>query len=90
MEKHKRQKRVKDLSLPFEGFARPAQVARAFGISEATLYKRIKEGKLPKPEKDGARITRWPVSVIRECLADQGGTVFAQSIHLDNRPNLAS
>ena len=68
--------RVKDLSLPREGFARPAQVAHAFGVSLGTLYNYIKKGKIPAPEKDGARIVRWPVSVIRQCLAEQGGSTL--------------
>ena len=80
----KREQKLRDLSLPLEGFARPAQVAHAFGVSRATLYNYIRAGKIPKPEKDGARISRWPVAVIRECLEQQGGSVFAQQAHPDS------
>ena len=66
----------KDLTLPKEGFARPAQVAHAFGVSRGTLYNYIKRGTIPAPEKDGKRIARWPVDVIRQCLAEQGGTTL--------------
>lgn len=86
----KREKQPRDLSLPMEGFARPAQVAHAFGVSRATLYNYIKDGKIPKPEKDGERISRWPVSVIRECLKKQGGSVFSRQVSLDNPPMPAS
>lgn len=78
-----------DLSLPLEGFARPAQVAHAFGVSRATLYNYIREGKIPAPEKESARLSRWPVAVIRECLAAQGGSVLPQA-HQDSQPRLAS
>lgn len=65
---------AKMLDLPAEGFVRPAQVARAFGYSLPTLYRRINDGAIPPFEKDG-RVSRWPVGVIRDCLAAQGGTV---------------
>ena len=79
----------KELSLPVEGFARPDQVAYAFGVSRATLYNYIKDGKIPRPEKDGSRITRWPVSIIRECLERAGGSVLPQA-RPDSPPRLAS
>ena len=84
------QEKTKDLRLPLEGFARPDQVAHAFGVSRGTLYNSIKKGKIPQPEKDGARISRWPVSVIRECLASQGGSVSCPQAHQDNPPTPAS
>jgi predicted DNA-binding transcriptional regulator AlpA len=80
----------KELSLPLEGFARPAQVAYAFGVSRATLYNYIKAGKIPEPEKDGKAISRWPVAVIRECLAKQGGSVLTQPASRDDQPIPAS
>lgn len=36
-----------------------AQVATLAGIKRTTVYARIKEGKFPKPEKDGPRCSRW-------------------------------
>lgn len=82
--------KTKDLRLPLEGFVRPDQVAHAFGVSRGTLYNYIKKGKIPQPEKDGARISRWPVSVIRECLAQQGGSVSCPPRSQDSPPTLAS
>lgn len=79
----------KNLTLPVEGFARPAQVAFAFGISRGTLYKRIKDGKFPPPEKIGGRISRWPVSVIREHLVREGGSVLVPGCQ-DSQPTPAS
>jgi Predicted transcriptional regulator len=90
MSEKKHIKQQKDLSLPLEGFARPAQVAHAFGVSVPTLYNYIKSGKLPAPDKDGSRISRWPVAVIRECLVKQGGSVFSPQVNQDNSTKLAS
>lgn len=75
--KPKRIKAPEELALPREGFARPCQVAHAFGISRATLYNRVASGSFPQPQKDGSRISKWPVSLVREYLAAQGGTVNA-------------
>ena len=86
----KREKPLRDLSLPMEGFVRPAQVAHAFGVSRSTLYNYIRDKKIPAPQKDGERISRWPVAVIRACLAEQGGSVFARQGHQDNPPTPAS
>lgn len=56
------------VDLPKEGRCRPAQVARVMGICRATLYNRIKEGKLPPLRKDGERISFWFVEEIRPYL----------------------
>ena len=56
------------VDLPTEGRCRPAQVARVMGICRATLYNRIKEGKLPPLRKDGERISFWFVEEIRPYL----------------------
>lgn len=56
------------LELPREGRCRPAQVASVMGICRATLYNRIREGKLPPLRKDGERISFWFVEEIRPFL----------------------
>lgn len=53
-------------TLPEIGYVRPKQVSHIMGVSRATLYNWIKEGKLPKPHRLGARMVAWPVEVIRE------------------------
>ena len=58
----------KPLDLPSEGFARPAQVAFAFGVSRGTLYNWIKRGIFPAPQKFGNSMTVWPVDVVRAHL----------------------
>jgi predicted DNA-binding transcriptional regulator AlpA len=42
-------------------------VAGLFGCSVPTVWRRIKEGKLPVPRKIGA-LTRWNVGVLRAAL----------------------
>ena len=73
------------LSLPAEGFARPAQVAHAFGVSRATLYNWIKGGSFPGPQKHGERISVWPVEIVREHIK-----ALNRGAHPDNPPTPAS
>lgn len=77
------------LDLPKEGFARPAQVAHAFGVSRSTLYNRIKKGEFPAPIKDGERISLWPVDLIRSLLSERFERIQPQD-HQDNQPIAAS
>lgn len=50
-------------------FLRPAEVAFILGISRSTVYKLVKEGKLPKPKKLGARITVFNTEEIKHIAA---------------------
>lgn len=87
---NKREKQPKDLSLPLEGFARPAQFAYALGISESLFWEWVKEERIPKPIKiEGLRISRWPVDEVRRVIAEQGGYTL-QPKHQEHRPNAAS
>jgi predicted DNA-binding transcriptional regulator AlpA len=56
------------LDLPKEGYARPAQVAFAFGVGQATIHNWMNKGDFPKAQKLGVRITVWPVEIIRREL----------------------
>ncbi len=78
-----------DLNLPREGFVRPKQVAYAFGVCRSTLYNYIRDGIIPPPIKDYGHISVWPVSVIRECLAKRGGSIYPPD-HQDSQPIPAS
>lgn len=57
-----------NLDLPREGRCRPAQVARMMSVCRATLYNRIRDGKLPPLRKDGERVSFWYVEEIRPYL----------------------
>lgn len=73
-------KQVKDLTLPLEGFARPAQFAYALAVSRATLYNLMRDDPdFPQPAKEGVNITRWPVGAVREYIAKKGGTTLTQA-----------
>lgn len=83
-------KKEKMLDIPKEGFCRAEQFAYVLGISESLLWQWVKDGVLPAPEKmEGARISRWPVNIVRKVIAAQGGYV-QQPIHQGNQPTVAS
>ena len=52
--------------MPANGRLTRHAIELIFGISRATLWRRIREGKIPKP-----REARWIVSEIREVLANK-------------------
>ena len=46
-----------------------AEVARAmFGLQRATFKRRVRDGLLPKPHKNG-RLNRWTIGELRQALA---------------------
>lgn len=60
-----------------ESLLSAAQVAERFGMSKATLYLRIREGKFPEPIAVGGkdihgrrRMARWPKSQVDEYIAE--------------------
>ncbi len=60
-----------------EGFLRPKHVAQLFDVSVSTLYKRVEDGRISKPLKDG-KISKWPVSEIREILRNHKRELLTQ------------
>lgn len=55
--------------LPATGFMRQPQVLAYFPFSSATLWRKCKDGKFPKPVKLSERVTAWRVGDIRAHLA---------------------
>jgi excisionase family DNA binding protein len=47
-------------------------VAALLEISKPTVWRWVREGRLPKPRKIGPNITRWEVGPLREALAALG------------------
>jgi prophage regulatory protein len=45
-------------------FVRATQVANREGVSVATVWRWVREGKFPKPIKLGAAVTAWRISDI--------------------------
>lgn len=46
-------------------------VCALFGVSSATVWRRVHDGKIPAPIKDG-QATRWIVGELRRALAVEG------------------
>jgi predicted DNA-binding transcriptional regulator AlpA len=55
-------------SLPDAAQTRLPVVAAIFGISPATVWRRVHTGHLPKPRKFGKRTTCWQVGELRAHL----------------------
>jgi predicted DNA-binding transcriptional regulator AlpA len=56
-------------SLPNEAQTRLPVVAALYGCSQATVWRRVKSGHIPKPRKIGQRTTCWQVGELRAHLA---------------------
>lgn len=55
-------------SLPDSAHVRQPIVEALFGCSSATVWRRVQNGKLPKPKKFSERITTWNVGDLRKAL----------------------
>jgi predicted DNA-binding transcriptional regulator AlpA len=55
-------------SLPDSAFVRQPVVEALFGYSGSTVWRRVKTGLLPAPEKLGPRVTAWNVGKLRRTL----------------------
>lgn len=55
-------------SLPNAATVRAPIVAELFGISEVTVWRWSKSGRLPEPKKVGPNTTGWNVGELRQCL----------------------
>lgn len=56
-------------SLPDDARARLPVVTRLFSCSNATVWRMVKDGRLPAPAKTGPRMTSWRVGDLRKALA---------------------
>lgn len=55
-------------SMPGDAYVRLAVILSLYGYSRATLYRNIKKGIVPKPDRIGERISGWRVAAVRESL----------------------
>lgn len=59
-------------ALPEVGFIRQAQLIPAIvPFSNATLWRKVKDGSFPAPVKLSPRVTAWEVSKIRQWIAER-------------------
>ncbi|MCE7915748.1 MAG: transcriptional regulator [Nitrosomonas sp. PRO4] len=58
-------------SLPDAAFVRVGTVAGLFDCSVVTVWRKAKDGTIPKPKKLSARVTGWRVGDLRATLTAQ-------------------
>ncbi len=54
--------------MPQEGFIRQPVVLKVLGISQSTLWRKIKAGVYPRPVKLSPRLSAWRVKDIRALI----------------------
>ena len=64
-------------SLPDSAYVRQPVVEALFSCSSATVWRRVKDGRIPKPRKFSERVTTWNVGALRKTLATEGSDVTA-------------
>jgi len=55
--------------LPNSAHVRQRVVQKLFAFSAATVWRRVKDGRLPKPRKLSERVSAWNVGELRNALA---------------------
>jgi prophage regulatory protein len=50
---------------------RIATVCALTGLGRATIYRKVKEGTFPEPQRHGLRCTRWRALGVRQWLGSQ-------------------
>ena len=55
---------------PHEGKARAKQIAQYLGIGISTLWLYVKQGRIERPMRYGARVSVWDASYIRTLAAN--------------------
>jgi predicted DNA-binding transcriptional regulator AlpA len=58
-------------SLPDAANVRQPVVEALFACSSATVWRRVKDGRLPAPRKLSDRVTAWNVGELRRALAPE-------------------
>lgn len=65
-------------ALPAIGFIRQAQLVPAIvPFSNATLWRKVKDGTFPAPVKLSPRVTAWDVQKVREWIEAQASQAAA-------------
>lgn len=55
--------------LPDSAYIRLPVLTRLYGVSAATIWRGVKNGTIPKPNKISERCTAWSVKLVRAALA---------------------
>lgn len=56
-------------NLPDSAYIRLSVIKRLYGVSSATIWRGVKQGNIPKPNKLSERCTAWNVGQVRAALA---------------------
>lgn len=56
-------------NLPDSAYIRLPVLKRLYGVSSATIWRGVKQGNIPKPNKLTERCTAWNVGLVRAALA---------------------
>lgn len=59
-------------SLPNAAHVRQPVLEILFACSSSTVWRRVKDGRIPKPQKHSDRVTVWNVGELRHCLGKRG------------------
>lgn len=59
-------------ALPATGFVRLADLRPVIGLSDSSIWRRVKARTFPQPLKLSERVTVWRVEAIRQWLDEQG------------------
>jgi prophage regulatory protein len=57
---------------PAETYLPDNVLSKRYSVSRATIWRWVREGRLPKPVKLGPGCTRWPMSAIEQFEAEAG------------------
>ena len=68
-----------------QAFYRMADLIRITGLSRATLYRRIDEGRFPPPVHLGGRACGWRPAALQAWIDDPEGYAALRSERLDRR-----
>ena len=60
-------------NLPDSAYIRLPVIKRLYGVSSATIWRGVKQGNIPKPNKLSERCTAWNVGLVRAALAAKAG-----------------
>jgi prophage regulatory protein len=66
-------------SLPATGFIRQKQLAAIIPFSRTTLWRKVRDGEFPAPERLSLGITAWKVELVRQWIAEHSSAEQPQA-----------
>ena len=72
MANHTQAKQPAPADLPVTGYVRLSLLLRLIPFSRATVWRKVQQGKFPRPVKLSERVTAWRAEDLRAWIAAQG------------------